>query len=42
MMSLAESCPDQKIIMNAVFGVLFDVKQTTERARDGPLTSVSC
>ena len=42
MMSLAESCPDQKIIMNAVISVLLDVKQTTVRARDGPLTSVSC
>ena len=42
MMSLAESCPDQKIIMNAILGVLFDAKQTTTRVRDGPLIPANC
>ena len=42
MMSLAESCPDQKIIMQAIRGVLLDAKQKSARTRDGPITPVYC
>ena len=42
MMSLAESCPDQKIIMQAMHGVLIEAKQKYVRTRDGPLTPAYC
>ena len=41
-MSLAVSCPDQKIIMNAVRGVLLEANPKNALARDGPLTPAYC